>query len=490
MSNRGANGPQLGGRVRALRRRQKLSQSDLAARLGISTSYLNLIENNRRPLPAALLIRLAQLFEVELHTFSAREDAELTASLFEALSDPLLEGQDVLASEVREVVAASPALSRAIVALYRGYRKAQDSVESLSARVDEGEREGTLNLSHFSSEEVNDLIQRHMNYFPALEAGAERLWGDAALRGDDLYGGLVQYLRSAHGVEVRLLRAGAEHGLLRHFDPARRVLSFSELLPNRSRKMQLAYQIGLLSQREVLDQLTDDPLLASQESRPLARAALANYFAAAVLMPYEALLRAAREVRYDIEVIGRRFGASFEQVCHRLTTLRRPKAEGIPFHMVRMDVAGNISKRFSASGIAIARFSGACPRWNVFAAFSTPGMIRIQFSRMPDSTAYFCVARTVMADNHGYHTPPRVHAVALGCAAERARELVYADGLDLSQLGAAVPVGVSCRLCDRPLCEQRAFPPMQKPLTIDENIRGISPYAPVEAMDPFEARTD
>jgi predicted transcriptional regulator len=239
-----------------------------------------------------------------------------------------------------------------------------------------------------------------------------------------------------------------------------------------------------LSQGPVLDRLTANPLLTTDESRSLARAALANYFAAAVLMPYQPFLQAANEQRYDLDVIGRRFGTGFEQVAHRVTTLQRPGASGVSFHMIRIDVAGNISKRFSASGIPIARFSGACPRWNIFAAFSTPGMIRIQLSRMPDGAAYFCIARAVQADSHGFHSHPRVHAIGLGCPVSRAREMVYSDGLDLDNLDAAVPVGVTCRVCERTNCEQRAFPSLRHPLRIDENVRGVSLYASIEASPP------
>lgn len=229
--------------------------------------------------------------------------------------------------------------------------------------------------------------------------------------------------------------------------------------------------------RDELDKLTVDATLSTDESRVLARVALANYFAASVLMPYARFLSAAREERYDVDVIGRRFRVGFEHVCHRLTTLRRHGAEGVPFHMIRIDVAGNISKRFSASGIHFARFSGACPRWNVFAAFQTPGMIRIQISTMPDGATYFCIARTVQKDSHGYHSQPMIHAVGLGCRVEQAGELVYADGIDLKKLDTAVGVGVTCRLCERHDCEQRAFPSMRRPLTIDENLRGLSLYS-------------
>jgi len=471
----------LGAKVRGLRRRESLSQTDLAERLGISPSYLNLIENNHRPLPAPLLIRLAQLFGVELSAFADDEDGRLMTALFEALADPLFEGQDVLSTEVRELITTSPAIARAVLTLYRSYHQARESAETLSARLFEGERQTGLDLSHVSSEEVGDLMQHHMNYFPELEQAAEDLWRDAQLKGDDVYPRLIKHLKEAHGVKVRIARSQKGETTLRRFDPDKKVLAVSELLPTRSRKMQLACQIGLLSLRSVLDRLTASPLLTTDDSRSLARAALANYFAAAVLMPYDAFLQAAQEQRYDLDVIGRRFGVGFEQVAHRVTTLRKPRAEGVPFHMIRIDVAGNISKRFSASGIPMARFSGACPRWNIFAAFSTPGMVRIQLSRMPDGAAYFCIARTVQADSHGFHAHPRIHAIGLGCPVSRARELVYSDGLDLDNPDGFVPVGVTCRLCERTDCEQRAFPSIRHPLRIDENVRGVSLYATVGA---------
>lgn len=458
-----------------------MSQSELAERLGISASYLNLIENDHRPLTAELLIRLSQLFELELHSFAREDGSRTQAALYEAFSDPLFENQELPAREVRSLAAESPTLARAVLSLYRSYRAIRESSELLTSRLREGERDGGLG-AHVSSEEVADLIQQHMNYFPELEAAAEALWKEAKLEHDDLSPRLIRHLKKAHGVEVRIAPAPkAQAGqILRSYDAKAKLLTLSELLPNRSRRMQLAYQIGLLSQGEVLDRLTTSPLLTTEESKTLARAALANYFAAAVLMPYDAFLEAASEQRYDLEVIGRRFGTGFEQVAHRMTTLRRRGAEGVPFHMIRIDVAGNISKHFSASGIQIARFSGACPRWNIFQAFSTPGMIRIQLSRMPDGQSYFCIARTVQGDNHGFHVPPRVHVIGLGCPASRARELVYSDGLDLGQ-DAAIPVGTTCRLCERNDCEQRAFPSLNRNIHLDENVRGLSIYTEVRS---------
>jgi hypothetical protein len=319
-----------------------------------------------------------------------------------------------------------------------------------------------------------------VNYFPELEDGAELLWRSGMLAGD-LYEGMVHYLDDHHGVEVRIATAAAMQGAVRRYDPAKRVLTLSEALRRGSRNFQVAYQVGLLTQQAALERLARDPLLTTDESRALCRVALASYFAGAVVMPYEPFLAAARSERYDIEVLGNRFRASFEQVCHRLTTLRRRGVEGVPFHFVRIDVAGNISKRFSASGLRFARFSGACPRWNVFAAFLTPGMIRTQLSQMPDGATYFWVARTLRKSSGGYHAPHGMFALGLGCEVRYAKELVYADGVDLGNREAIVPVGVTCRLCERMDCEQRAFPSLQHPLQVHENVRGVSFYAPVTA---------
>jgi hypothetical protein len=457
-----------------------MSQVQLAEKLAISPSYLNLIENNRRPLPANLLIRLAQLFNVDIHSFAADEDVRLVADLTEAFADPFFDEQDLTSVDVREMAVASPSAARAVLSLYRAYRAARSTTDELSSRLSDGE-ELASPAAHLPSEEVTDLVQRCSNHFPDLEGAAEALAAGAKLTSDELYPGLVRYMERELGIQVQVARWGSERGVLRRMDPDRKVLLLSELLPTRSRTFQLAHQIALLTQSALMDRILADARLTNEESRGLARVALANYFAGAVLMPYEPFLRAAREERYDIDVLGRRFRVGFEQVCHRLTTLRRPGAEGVPFHMIRIDVAGNISKRFSASGIRFARFSGACPRWNIFSAFLTPGMIRIQVSRMPDGMVYFCIARTIQKDSGGYHAQHPVQAIGLGCRVEFARELVYSDGIDVANPDTCVPVGVTCRLCERTDCEQRALPSLRVPLRVDENVRGVSLYAPIKA---------
>lgn len=472
-----AEGIALGGKVRALRRRARFTQVQLADRLGISASYLNLIEQNRRPLTAPLLIRLAEILQFDLKTFSRDEETRRLGELLEMFGDPLFDEHDVTPQDVRELAATSPTLSRALLALFQAYRESRQSMESLAARLSDGDAaSASLRLP---SEEVTDLLQHHRNYFAELEDGAETVWRDGRLETETFYEGLVRYIETACGVRVTLAQADEMRGAVRRFDPARRELMLSEVLRRGSRNFQIAYQIGLLTQAAVIDRIARHPLLTSDESRALCRVALANYFAAAVLMPYDAFLAAAQGLRYDLELLGHRFRVNLEQTCHRLTTLRRPGAEGVPFHMVRVDIAGNISKRFSASGLQFPRYSGACPRWVVFAAFLTPGEIRTQLSEMPDGTRYFWVARTVRKARGGFHAPRTEFAIGLGCEVHHARQIIYAEGVNLESREAIVPVGITCRVCERMDCEQRAFPAMQHRLTVNEHVRGLSFYAPV-----------
>ncbi len=475
--------PRLGAKVRALRRREGLSQVQMAERLGISPSYLNLIESNRRPLPAQLLIKLAQIFGVDLHTFGGDDDARVVSDLLEVFADPVFDAYQLASTDLRDLAVNQPQVARAVLALYSSLKTQREASDTLASRLD-GEEGSGVDRSQLPSEEVNDLVQKHMNHLPELEEAAEELWKKARFDAEELYPGLLRYLDKQHGIHVRIARGEAERGILRRFDAEKKVLTLSELLPTRSRTFQVAHQIALLTQHARIDRIVADAHLTSDESRGLARVALANYFAGAVLMPYAPFLEACRQERYDIDVIGRRFRVGFEQICHRFTTLRRPGAEGVHFHMIRIDVAGNISKRFSASGIRFARFSGACPRWNIFQAFMTPGMIRLQLSRFSDGATYFCLARTIHKDSGGYHAHQLVQAIGLGCRVEHAREMVYSDGMDLENAHLATPVGVTCRLCERKDCEQRAFPSIRHPLHVDENVRGVSLYAPVPVKAP------
>ena len=464
-----------GSRVRALRRREGITQADLAKRLGVSASYINLIENNRRPLSANLLLRLAKEFKLDLADFSSGDDRRLNADLIEAFGDPLLADQTIAKSEIVELATSMPDIARAMLVLYRGYRASRDSADSLAEHLSDGT--GSPLRTANPSEEANDFLQRHRNYFASLEEAAETLWKRASLRSGEIYPRLIEFLSREHNIETRLLRAKTG-GAMRRFDPEQRVLELSEVMPPRTRRFQLAHQVALITQSELLDSLAAAaPELTTDEARSLARVILANYFAAALLMPYRPFRKAATEVRYDLELLAHRYQTSFEQVCHRLTSLRRPGSEGIPLHFVRIDIAGNITKRFSASGFRLPRFSGACPRWNVHDAFMAPGIFRNQLARMPDGAVYFCLARTVQRASGGYKQPHVVHSIGIGCEVSHAREMVYADGVELGNLEGATPVGVTCRTCDQRDCEQRVFPHLSQRMRFDENVRGRAFYA-------------
>ncbi len=461
--------PKLGQKLRALRRREELTQQQLAERLSVSPAYLNLIENGKRPLPAHMLISLAQLFQLDLSAFAADDDKDLQSELLEVFGDPLFDSAGLIQADIKDLAQSQPTASRAVVTLYRAWRQARlGSTASM-----EGEAVDVVSDSSSPSDDVSDFLQKNMNSFPDVEELAEQWRRDARADSDELGRALVRSLEEKLGVQVQIAKATADPTTLRKYDPARKQIVVSELLPPRSRNFQLAHQTGLLIGKDCFDKLTADPLLTTPEARALGRIALANAFAGAILMPYTPFLEACEQVRYDVELLGHRFRTSFEQVCHRLCTLRRPGALGVPFHFLRVDLAGNISKRFSGSGIRFARYAGACPRWNVFSAFMTPGMIKTQVSEFEDGTRYFCISTTMRKVSQGYTQRHALHAVGLGCDVSYAKKLVYADGVDLDH---TVPVGVTCRLCNRNDCSERAHPSSRTPLSIDENVRAASFY--------------
>ena len=467
----------IGGKLRRLRQEQRLNQAQMAAELGISPSYLNLLESNQRPVTVNILLRLAERFQIDLASLGGDDDARLVSDLMEALGDPLFEGQDVKSTDVRDLVATIPAVGKALVALYQAYQRGGAAT---AMRADD--MAGDSQPAALPSEEVTDFLQRRMNHVADLEACADALWQENGLALHTLQQDLVRVLNQRFAVDVDIAPAASIPGVLRHYNPLNRRLVLSEMLPGPSRTFQLAHQIAFLGFRREIEGVVSGGKFSTSEADSLARSALANYFAAAVMMPYDRYLDAARSVRYDLDILQARFGVSFEQACHRLTTLRRPGAEGVPFHLIRVDIAGNISKRFSASGIHIARFGAACPRWNVYDAFATPGMLRVQVSRMPEGQTFFCVARSISTAgrmNSRGGLPNRVGqlSIGLGCAAHFAREIVYADGLNLDDPQIVTPIGVSCRTCPRMDCSDRAMPSLAQRLEIDENRRGMSTYA-------------
>jgi predicted transcriptional regulator/DNA-binding XRE family transcriptional regulator len=460
----------LGQKIRRLRQERGLSQQQMAAELGISASYLNLIEHDERPVTVSLLLKLGETYGVDLNVLTDDAERQLAAALREVFADAGLRDGGVNSDEIARLVGAAPRAARAIADLYRALRAARDDAQALNLNLSEGRTRRVV----LPTEEARDFFEARRNHFAALETAAETLLPAGS---GDLGRALGERLAHRHGVTVEIAAIASMNGALRRFDPRTRRLELSEALPLASRNFHLAYQLGLLEAREPIGETIRAAKLSAPESEMLCRIGLANYFAGAVLMPYAAFLAAAQAERYDIERLMNRFGVSFEQAAHRLSTLNRTGAAGIPFFFARADIAGNVSKRFSAAGFHFSRYGGACPRFVVHEAFATPGLIRRQIARLPDGATFFCVARTVEKPGGGYHAPSGHMAVVLGCDIARAAEIVYADGLDLVRPEAATEIGVGCRLCERADCRQRAFPPLQHRLVVDEAVKGPSAYA-------------
>ncbi|MEW1864421.1 short-chain fatty acyl-CoA regulator family protein [Streptomyces sp. NPDC088194] len=469
-------------KLRRLRAERGMNQVELARALGISTSYLNQIEHSQRPLTAPVLLRIAEVLGVEPEFFSEAAEERLGTDLRTALGDEATD-VSVPAEEVAEVVRDHPEVARALVALHRRYRDAAEQVAALASADAPASRISTLPPAE-PHDEVRDFFYAHHNHFGQLDSAAERAarsWGlDSARTAADV---LRRRLAERHHVTVvqATRRRSAD---VRHFDAARGLLILSPWLTDGRQAFQLATQIALLEHRPLLDTLIDSADLTSPQSEDLALIGLANYFAGALLMPYTAFRAAAEEVRYDIELLQARFGVGFETVCHRLSTLQRSgnRARGVPFSFLRVDRAGNVSKRQSATDFHFSRFGGTCPLWTVYAAFSSPGRILTQVAEMPDGKRYFWVARTVSRGGAGHHAPRAEFAVALGCELRHAHRLVYAEGIALDDPRAATPIGLGCRICERRDCAQRARPPAGGRLAVDPDRRTYVPY-PVESSD-------
>ncbi|MGW1203218.1 short-chain fatty acyl-CoA regulator family protein [Streptomyces cyaneofuscatus] len=465
-------------KLRRLRRERGMNQVELARALGLSTSYLNQIEHSRRPLTAPVLLRIAEVFGVDPEFFSEADEERLATDLRAALGDEAC-GTQVPLEEAADVARDHPEVARALVALHHRYRDAAERVVALAPPQD-----GASLLTAEPHDEVRDFFYAHHNHFGALDAVAERTAADlgtgSAGRTADA---LKERLAARHGITV-VVTDPERAADARRFDPDSGLLLLSPWLSEAQRAFQLATQLALLEHGSLLDTLVAGGELASEQAAGLAseqavglaRIGLANYFAGALLMPYTAFHRAAEELRYDIELLQARFGVGFETVCHRLSTLQRTGDRGVPFSFLRVDRAGNISKRQSASDFHFSRLGGTCPLWTVYEAFSAPGRILTQVAEMPDGKRYFWVARTVTRGGFGHRAPRADFAVALGCELRHAHRLVYAEGLALDDPRSVTPIGLGCRICERQDCAQRARPPAGGRLAVDPDRRTHVPY--------------
>ncbi len=464
-----------GPRLKRLRRERGLTQARMATELTVSPSYLNLMERNQRPITMPVLVRLTSVYGIDPREFMEDGAERAVETLEQMLADPLFRDTPVARAEMHDAAEYAPSMILAMQRLYRAYAAAKETGEArLLANADPDRNESTIGDSPI--ERVRAILHENRNHFPELDAVAETFASDLALEGPEPFHIMSERLRGRHGIRVRLLPVDVMGDRLRWYDLHRRQLLVSEIMDQPGRTFQTAYQLAISEHGALVNALCAKLEPRDDVARRLLRITLANYFAGAVMMPYARFQEAAETLGYDLEVLAARFGASFEQVAHRLTTLGRPTARGIPFFLVRVDIAGNVSKRFSAGRFPFSQAGGTCGLWNVHATFAEPGRILTQVIELQDGGQWFSMARTVRRaiNPHGAIAPR--FALALGCEIKYAHRLVYARRLDLAT-PEVTPIGINCRLCDRPACPQRAAPPALHPLDIDDTMRSVSPFA-------------
>ncbi|MGA9490894.1 MAG: short-chain fatty acyl-CoA regulator family protein [Mycobacterium sp.] len=461
-----------GARLRRLREERGLTQVALARALDLSTSYVNQLENEQRPITVPVLLALTERFDLPSHYFSSDSDARLVADLSDVFT--ATDGS-VSPAHIEELAARMPDVGRNLVAVYRRLR---DATEELEAYRSHATTETSLPAERpMPFEEVRDFFYNRNNYIGELDLAAEQMFTDSGMTVGGLDAQLSALMRDRFGVRVVVDTGLAAHAK-RAYDPDAKVLRIARWLLPGQRAFQIATQLALISQPELLTAIlaTDDQL--SSESRGVARIGLANYFAGAFLLPYRRFHSAAAELRYDIDLLARRFEVGFETVCHRLSTLQRPQLRGVPFIFVRTDKAGNISKRQSATAFHFSRVGGSCPLWVVHDAFAQPGRIVTQVAQMPDGRSYFWLAKTTAPESQGYLGQHKSFAIGLGCDLIHADKLVYSTGIALHDASTAVPIGAGCKICNRTVCAQRAFPYLGERVAVDENTGSSLPYSP------------
>jgi predicted transcriptional regulator/transcriptional regulator with XRE-family HTH domain len=460
-----------GGRLRHLREDRALSQAELARLLGVSPSYVNQMEHNTRPLTLPVLLRLTENFGVDTEFFAAKDTARLVADVREVLLDDTV-GEQLSPGELDELASNLPSVARTLVRLHRRYREATESVAALVA--EQGLPVPASATGRLPHEEVRDYFYQRQNYVAELDERAERLAAELDLRPGEVRAGLVRRLSEQHGVQVT--SEGVDDAQQHRFDAEKKVLRIAPGLRPGQVAFRLASQIALLECGDVIGGLADGWSYSGDTARRLARIGLANYFAGALVLPYRVFLGVAERYRYDIARLCDHFGVGFETVCHRLSTLQRTKTRGVPFSFVRVDRAGNMSKRQSATGFHFSRVGGSCPLWIIYEAFGSPGRILTQIAELPDGKKYFWIARTVERGTGAHGEPGKTFALGLGCELRHASRLVYSDGLTLGEGAAVTPIGMGCKVCERPACPQRAFPAIGRDIAVDENISTFVPY--------------
>ena len=464
----------IGPKIKAFRRQLGLQANKFAEQINISPSYLNLIESGKRNIDGDLLIKVSKELRVNLSDLTSKADVNLENDISELLDDQLFEDLDILGPEVKDLVNTNPKIAKALIKLGDNFKQRDhdivNRVENISGKKIDSRK------TSFPGEVISDFLQENKNYFPILENFADRIFKKVQVNNRTRYIALCEYLKSEYNIIVKDIIPEEGKPFSKIYNKNKKELLLSDYNTLETKKLHAASQIAQEGASTEINKYLSRFNFPSNESKRLTQVALLNYCGAAILMPYKLFHAECKELKYDLELLQNTFATSFEQVAHRVTCLQDPKLPGIPFHMLRTDIAGNISKRFSLSGIEIPRYGGACPRWNVYSAFTRPGIIQAAVSKMTNGEKYVCIARTVEKGVGRYGLSKSILSIVLGCEAKYAKEFVYTENLDISDKKTEIPIGVSCRTCDRLDCSQRAFPPLHKKFDIDINSRGVSVY--------------
>ena len=464
----------IGPKIKAFRRQLGLQANKLAEELEISPSYLNLIEGGKRKIDGDLLLKVCEKLNIQLSDLTTKSDINLENTISEILDDKLFEDLDILGPEVKDLVGTNPKIGRALVRLGDILKKKDheliNKIEKLSGKIVDNRK------NSFPGEVISDFLQENKNYFPKLEEFANKVFEKIQVNNRTRYIALCEYLKKEYSITVKDIIPEDGKPFSKIFNKKKKELLLSDYNTLETKKLHAASQIAQEGASKEIDQYLSNFNFPSEESKRLTQVALLNYCGAAILMPYKLFHSECKKLKYDLELLQNTFATSFEQVAHRVTCLQDPRLPGIPFHMLRTDIAGNISKRFSLSGIEIPRYGGACPRWNVYSAFTRPGVIQAAVSKMTNGEKYVCIARTVEKGVGRYGLSKSILSIGLGCEAKYAKQFVYTENLDISDKKTEIPIGVSCRTCDRLDCSQRAFPPLHKKFDVDINSRGVSVY--------------
>ena len=464
----------IGPKIKAFRRQLGLQANKFAERLKISPSYLNLIEAGKRKIDGNLLIKISKELRIDLSDLTSKKDLNLENDISELLDDQLFEDLDILGPEVKDLVSSNPKIAKALIKLGDNYKQKDheivNKVENISGKIIDNRK------TSFPGEVISDFLQENKNYFPKLEEFANDIFKKVQKNNRTRYIALCDFLKKEFSITVKDIIPEETKPFSKVYNKKNKELLLSDYNSLETKKLHAAAQIAQEGAIDIIEDYLSKFKFPSNESKRLTQIALLNYCGAAILMPYNLFHSECKKLKYDLQLLQNTFATSFEQVAHRVTCLQDPKLPGIPFHFLRVDMAGNISKRFSLSGIEIPRYGGACPRWNVYSAFTRPGVIQAAVSKMTNGEKYVCIAKTVEKGVGRYGQSKSILSIGLGCEAKYAKEFVYTENLDISDKKTEIPIGVSCRTCDRLDCSQRAFPPLHKKFDVDINTRGVSVY--------------